>query len=226
MLTIIHGDNQFKSRQGLDYLKKKYPGEDLIMKDGTTLSLTDLIQTVEGGQLFGDRKIIIIENLLSRKSKTDKKIIEYLQNILPETNCVLWENKQMGKTILANFPSAKIILYKIDKQIFNFLDNLKSSNREKLLLLFHSALQYDGPELIFFMMVRQFRHLLLVKSKSNFLDSMSPWQQQKAEIQAKNFNMIQLKKIYRDLLDIDYSIKSGQSALDLTGRLDMFLLSL
>lgn len=226
MLTIIHGENHFSSRQTLDQIKKSQSGENLEIIDASSLSLTKFIQMVEGGSLFGEGKVIIIENLLSQKIKENGQIFKYLRKMPPEVNCTLWEPKEISKTTLANFPKAKILLFKLEKQIFNFLESLKPGNSGKSLALFHLALKSDEPEMIFFMIVRQVRRLLLIKTQSSFLDSISPWQEKKIRFQAESFTVNQLEKAYHDLLSIDYSIKSGQSAMDLTGRLDMFLITL
>lgn len=226
MLTIIHGDNYFSSRQTLDQIKRSQSGENLEIIDASSLSLTKLVQMVEGGSLFGEEKVIIIENLLSRKIKENSQIFEYLRKMSNQVNCTLWEGKEISKTTLAEFPKAKIFIFKIEKNLFRFLDTIRPGNFKISLALFHKVLDQDGPEMVFFMIVRTFRHLILMKSQSAFIDNLSPWQQQKVITQAKEFSLEQLKRAYKDLLDIDYSIKSGMSALNLVGRLDIFLLNL
>ena len=181
---------------------------------------------VEGGSLFGEEKVIIIENLLSQKIKENGQIFEYLRKMPDQVNCTLWEGKEISKTTLADFPKAKILLFKIEKNLFRFLDAIRPGNFKISLALFHEVLNQDGPEMVFFMIVRTFRHLILMKSQSAFIDNLSPWQQQKVITQAKEFSLEQLKRAYKELLDIDYSIKSGMSALNLMGRLDIFLLNL
>jgi DNA polymerase III delta subunit len=230
MLTIIHGDNHFASRTELDRLKNQATSQEMTNFDAAFLTLTDLIQALESKSLFGGGKLVIIENLLTQKAKKNDRnsrdMIDYLQKNSSDINCILWENKEITKTILASFPKARILFFKIEKKLFQFLDSLKPNYSQKSLPLFHQILENDDPEMIFFMMIRQFRRLLLVKSQSAFLDSMSDWQEQKVRNQAKYFSMNELVKAYQDLLDIDYSIKSGQSALDLIGRLDMLLINL
>lgn len=226
MLTIIHGENQFASRKELEHLKRNHNGEEIVTLNGASLSLTDLIQALEAKSLFGVEKLVIIENLLSQKASGNDKLLGNLRKLPSDVNCVLWEGKEIRMTLLSQFSKAQIFLYKIEKQLFRFLDSLKTGNAKRSLLLFHNALEHDEPETILFMLVRQLRHLLLVKTQSTFLDSMSPWQEQKACLQVENFTLEKLKKAYGDLINIDYSIKSGESALDLVGRLDMFLLNL
>lgn len=226
MLTIIHGDNQFSSRLTLDQIKKSQSEKNLEIIDVSSLTLTKLVQMVEGGSLFGEDKAIIIENLLSQKIKENGQIFEYLRKMSPEVNCTIWESKEISKTTLANFPKAKILLFKIEKRLFRFLDTMRPGNFKISLALFHEVLNQEAPEMVFFMIIRTFRHLILIKSQSAFIDNLSPWQQQKTISQAKEFSLEHLKKVYEELLDIDYSIKSGRSALNLEGRLDIFLLNL
>ena len=189
MLTIIHGDNQFASRTELDRLKNQATSQEMTNFDAAFLTLTDLIQALESKSLFGGGKLVIIENLLTQKAKKNDRnsrdMIDYLQKNSSDINCILWENKEITKTILASFPKARILFFKIEKKLFQFLDSLKPNYSQKSLPLFHQILENDDPEMIFFMMIRQFRRLLLVKSQSAFLDSMSDWQEQKVRNQAK-----------------------------------------
>jgi DNA polymerase III delta subunit len=228
MMTIIHGDNIFASREELNKFKNLKDQKEVIYFEGNKLTLTDIIESAESQSFFGGDKRIIIENILSLKSKDKKRdeIITYLTKFPEENDCVIWENKELTKTILSKFPKAKILLFKLEKQLFRFLDSIKPNNGNVTLPLFHTVLKSDAPELIFFMMVRQFRHMILLKNKSTFLDGISPWQEQKIRGQASNFTHEQLIKLYNSLEEIDYSIKSGKSAMDLTGRLDMFLVTL
>jgi DNA polymerase III delta subunit len=77
----------------------------------------------------------------------------------------------------------------------------------------------EVPEIIFAMIVRQFRLML------NPLD-LAPWQLARIKSQASHFSPQKLKQIYKDLLRLDYEQKSGLAPLDLKGSLELFLLAL
>lgn len=85
-------------------------------------------------------------------------------------------------------------------------------------------------ELIFFMLIRQFRLLLAVSEEGiDSIDEMkriAPWQKSKLNSQARSFGKESLLDIYNKLYKIDSETKSGKSALTLTQAIDFFLAGL
>ena len=92
-MLILHGDNQVATRQKLSNQLKNFSGEKVTL-DGEKINITQLIQATESSSLFGQDKLIIIENLFSRRpSKEKDALIEKLKS-LPE-NCIVWERKSI-----------------------------------------------------------------------------------------------------------------------------------
>lgn len=241
MITIIHGDDIASSRSYFLELRQKQ--KDVVSFDGGKITITDLVQNIEGSGLFGDTKSIFIEDLLAKLKKTEKTTKEMLNFIAKNTkdfNFVLWESKEILKRDLSLFKDAIVKIFKLPKNIFLFLDNLKPLNSRNLLRLFHEALNSGiKEELILFMIQRQFRILLALSGDSSqaspgqndivTIDEVSrlaPWQMGKLQRQSKSFDVPNLKNIYKKLYEIEIGQKTGSSSLSLTQNIDFLLLEM
>ncbi len=229
MITIIHGDNVSESRSYFLELKQKY--KDFVLFDGSKMTITDLVQNIEGSSLFGNTKTIFIEEFLTKFKKTNKESKEMLDFIIKNTKSstfVLWESKEILKRDLSLFKNATVNFFKLPKNIFLFLDNLKPNNSKILLNLFHQALDNGiKEELILFMLQRQIRLLLALSDQGETsideLARLAPWQMGKLERQTMSFNVTTLKKIYKKLYEIEIGQKTGGLSLSLSQSIDFLL---
>lgn len=233
MITIIHGDNTSLSRNYFRELKKKY--KDLVSFDVGKITITDLVQNIEGSGLFGETKTIFIEEFLTKLTKTNKESKEILDFIIKNAKSstfVLWESKEILKSDLSKFRDAIVKIFKLPKIIFLFLDNLRPNNSKNLLNLFHQAIDMGiKEELILFMIQRQIRLLLALSdpSKDVSIDELlrlAPWQMGKLSGQAKLFNVSDLKKVYRKIYEIEIGQKTGTLPLSLSQSIDFLLLEM
>ena len=106
-----------------------------------------------------------------------------------------------------------------DRSIFELVDALGNRNGRIASEVYHRLLQEQDPLSIFGMIVRQFRLILLAKE---ILDSgggqrdvaktlaIHNFVAKKIVDQARNFDLLSLEAIYRRLLGVDESIKTGQ----------------
>lgn len=233
MITIIHGEDISSSRNYFLNLKKKQ--KTPISYDGGKLNITDLVQNIEGSGLFGDTKTIFIEDFLTKRRKTEKEVKEILNFIIKnykDANFVLWESKEIQKRDLFFFRNAQVKIFKLPKNIFLFLDNLRPSNSKKLLNLFYQALESGiKEELILFMLQRQVRLLLALSDLADLqpieeITRLAPWQTAKLESQARFFDRQSLENIYRKLYEIERAQKTGGLPLSLSQSIDFLLLEI
>lgn len=233
MITIIHGNDISKSRDYFQELKQKH--KDFILFDGNKTTITDLVQNIEGSGLFGNTKTIFIEEFLTKLKKTNKEskeILDFIVKNIKSSTFILWESKEILKRDLSLFKDADVKFFKLPKNIFLFLDNLRPNNSKNLLNLFHEALNSGiKEELILFMLQRQFRLLLALSDPGNDspideLVRLAPWQMGKLERQAKLFDQSSLKKIYKKLYEIEIGQKTGSLSLSLTQSIDFLLLEI
>lgn len=234
MITIIHGDDISNSRNY--FLELKHKEKNLVLFDASQITITDLAQNTQGSGLFGNTKMIFIEELLTKSKKTSKEFKEILNFIIRNSKdffFVLWEPKEILKRDLSDFKGAFLKLFKLPKNIFLFLDNLKPKDSGNL-YLFHQALDSGIKiEVILFMIQRQIRLLLCLchpeRNDNGNIDELvrlAPWQIGKLQRQARLFSALELKKIYKKLYEIEIAQKTGVLALSLTQNIDILLLDM
>ncbi|MCR4263581.1 MAG: hypothetical protein NUV98_02575 [Candidatus Roizmanbacteria bacterium] len=255
MIVILHGDHQVASRNRLLELKSqaKESEKEIITLDGAILELTDLIQSLESTSLFNEQKLVVSENLLSnlRIGKKRDEIINYLVTapwVIPDTDrgskrmdsrlrgndqvtLILWEKGSVGRQIIKLKKQKHVTVeeFKMPTVIFTFVDNLKPRNAATLLDSFHNTLDNKVvPEIVFTMIIRQFRLMLALQTNAELSETkrIAPWQRGKLSKQSQEFSLDQLKKHYKELLVIDFQTKTGKSPLNLTQRIEQFIIGL
>ncbi len=252
MLTLIHGDNLAATRKHLIDLKFKYPNANLF--EGSEITLTDLVQTLEGGGLFSDEKVIFIENLLSRRKQSTelKDLIIYLLSQADNATIVMWEEKEIEKKTVSTLKNATIRTFNLPKPLFTLLDSLQPTNGKNLLRLYHEVLETVDEELVFYMLVRHFRLFIALHPQSNLhrernektaiepmendpfritqpieeVKRMQEWQRTKLIKQAKSFSQEQLVSYYIKLYEIEKGLKTGSQSQPLKRLIDIFLVAM
>jgi DNA polymerase III delta subunit len=228
MLTIIHGDDTVSSRKILNEERVKEVDTEVIRLDGNKITLAELTVLSQTSSLFESKRVIIIENLLAgAASKQKEAIFSYLAKLTSPT-IIIWEKEEIGKSILNKyFSKAKIITCQPPALIFKFVENLGAGSTADTLLLFRKVLTQAEAEFVFVMILRQWRHLLIAKDLGQKgLSFLSPWQSRKFMAQARYFTLEQLISSYRNLLAIDYKLKTGKIPYKLSELIDIFLVNL
>jgi len=226
-MLILHGDNIVASRKILNQKieESKAKGSEVERFNGKKITSNQLQQALESKALFGTERIIVVENLLSSSpSKTKTNIVNYLKKNIFE-NLILWEGKEIKK--LAGFKKTEIQLFKLPPTIFQFLDSLGPGNGAKSLSLLHACIKQGSAEMVFYMLVRQIRFLIMaVDLGEKGLVGLHPFQQRKIAHQAERFTLPQLVSFHRKLLQIDWQQKTGQASMPLSSQLDLLIASL
>jgi hypothetical protein len=229
MITIAHGNDSVASRNF--YIEEKQKTESNEVFDGEKLDFDTFFQIFEGNSLFENEKYVFIENFFSKTKSNSlefKKIIDYI-NKAKDINLFFWEQKELTKAQCSSLKNSTLRLFNYPQLLFNFLDNLKPNNLN-LISLYNQLQKTMEAELIFYMIVRQFRIMLaLIDSSDDKIDEakrIAPWQSSKIKSQAKYFEQEKLLEIYKKLYTIDYNTKFGLNSLSLTKTIDIFLLDL
>ena len=228
MVYFLHGDNLVASRNFLKSLidQAKNKKLEIVHLDGLSIKPEEFIQAFDSSSLFGDKRLVVVENLFSRtNSREQKQILEYLQQYAGETEIILWEKKEITKTKQKHLPNKTTIkVFKTPALLFKFLDQLIPSLKKQALQTLHELLKTESGELVFYMLIRQIRLLILVADKQKVPGP--PWMIGKLKKQSAAYNMSQLLTMYQKLFRIDRSIKTGKSLMPLEWHLDMFIISL
>lgn len=231
MITIVHGDDIVMSRNYLQEQKRKLTKLESL--DGQ-FELEKFIQISQGSNLFFNEKNIFIENFFSKNklnSNLTKNILDYINKNSSSFNLILWEGKELQKKYLNLFNKPSIKGFMIPKTIFSFLESVTPGNYKISIRLFHTALQNTEPELVFFMIQRQFRMLLAAadeksEEKIDEVTRLATWQKGKLIKQAKLFSIDKLIELYDNLYRIELKQKTGGLPFSLDKAIDFFLLSI
>lgn len=230
MIHIFHGEHVEISRRELSFVRKKFEDKEVIVLDGKTVTPNQFKQATETTSIFGNDRLVIFENLLSkrmgRKSTEVEVWVDLVKSLPLDVEIVFWEEKEIGKTILSNFPkNIDIALFKPDKSIFVFVDKIQPNNQRELLALFEQVVEQESAEFAFAMLIRQFRFMIMAKELGKNI-GLSPWQASKLTKQAEVFTLPILVNQYRKLLTVDTRIKNGTTAFSLSQEIEQFLVSL
>ncbi len=225
-MLILHGENIVLSRKRLNEKITNFKGE-VVRLEGNQINLTKLKQVVESQSLFGQDRLIIIENVFARRpSKEKEETLHYLKKNSPD-NLIVWEGKKIDGRVLASFSGAKVEKFALTPLVFHFLDSLAPDNQKNSLTLLHQCLNQDSTEMVFYMLARQIRFLIMANDLGEKgLKNMASWQKTKLTRQAKKFTLPQLLSLHRKLLKIDWQQKTGQASLPLSSQLDLLIASL
>ncbi len=128
-----------------------------------------------------------------------------------------------------------LVSAKLNSTIFETIEAASSGNKKRALALLHSQLGNEAdPFYILSMYVYQFRNLLKIgeyffqgiTNKFNVAKKagLHPYVVQKTLPQLKNFTLLKLKNIYKNLQKIDMEAKTGKVEINLA--LDKFLVKL
>lgn len=214
MITLLHGENITVSRNALNQAIDEFEGE-ILRIDGKTVTVEMLTQALEGGSLFAAKKLVVIENITENKIKWPKFGSQF--------DLLFWESKEASlaqiRAIEEKFGQLEIKEFKPSTVAFKFVESLFPENQRQIFSFYKIYSQEEIPEIIFSMIVRQFR-LMLSPSQ------LSGWQKDRITSQSKRFPKDQLKRIYKKLLQIDFDQKRGLTPVNLSLSLELFLLSL
>ncbi len=224
MITLIHGDDIEKSRSHLQTLLGKE--KEIVRMDGRSGELTDIATAVGSASLLGRSRVVILENVIGQLTKKPSKldaVIGVLAGAPSEANIIVWEAKELSKGITKKL-GAKEFLFTMPAVLFQFLDALGTGKEKTLLALYHRLRQTEAAELTHYMLSRRVRQLLIVRDGGSPA-GLPPWQKSRLTTQAGHFTMEKLSSMYQQLLDMEYSTKSGLTPFSLDELVEQFLMS-
>ncbi len=227
-MYILHGENNLASSKRLVEITQQQInlGNKVISLDANNLKLENLRQELEPTDLFGNTNFICLTGLLSgTKKKSQEKIIQFLKTQNYQ-NLLLYETKSIHASTLKQFKGAVVESFKIEVDIFRFLEKVDPRQKENLTASFQDLLvKKTEPEFIFAMMVRQMRLLITAKINPSQL-KLPGFAINKLKSQAQGFSQDRLLDLYESLYKIDLGVKTGKTQLDLKTLLSNFFLQL
>jgi DNA polymerase III subunit delta len=167
-------------------------------------------ELLRGAQLKNWVKKYITENKGIIENQAIDKLIERvggdLWRMYNEINKLLSHNQKIGVADIE-----LLIKPEIDLNVFEIIDAIGTKNKNKALKLMGDYFEKGEDEIrLLGMFVYQFRNLIKVKSAPTENLGLHPFVLRKTGEQARNFSFEELKKIYYQLLTIDFNIKLGK----------------
>ena len=225
MVTIIHGDDVVSSRNF--FLAQKKSNEPIL--NGENLTFTQLVQSLEGGSLFGEEKVLLIENFFLKNSDAEIRTIANYVEKHTAFQFLFWEGKKLLQKHRSCFKDPVIKQFLLPTVLFTFLQSVRPNNKNSVLLL-HKTIATTAVELVFSLLIRQFRLLLAVMDGStNTIEEvkrLASWQLASLTRQANLFSVEELKTAYQKLFTIEKGLKTGTLPSTLVQSIDFFLADL
>lgn len=199
-LLLLHGNAKIASRKKLIELKQKFDQNSVVVfEEGTDLQT--ILGSISTPSLFSDERLIILEN-------PPEDFLNYTLNPVPYT-LILWFDHEVNskKPILGFVKKEKgeILFFPEGKEIsvFPFLDLLATKDKKAFLEL--KKLKDAGFDIQYFitMVFYLLRNLAMTPKNAPL------FVKQKLERQRKNFDLEKIKNLYKEVLEIDFKIKSG-----------------
>ncbi len=226
-MVILHGENTLQSRNALSALLDiaRIEQKRIIRLEAKRLEPKNLTEEVGADSLFGEPRIILIEELHSLPTSARKtQLIKQIGALASEENeIILWEKRQLTPTMLKQFPGAKNQEFKLTKYLFNWLDTVNGQFKFNQ-KMFNSAIEQDGEMMLFTMLIRQIR--LLIQVKEGQTASLAPFMVGKLKKQAATFTLAQLLAFHQKLFLLDVGQKTSTNTLDMKQELELLLVGM
>jgi len=237
VIEEIFQQSKYFQEELLNYLKEKKLDSDknnIIIFWAEKIDSGELFQFLEkkanvqefklfkGNQLKSWIKDYVSKQKGKIENSAVEKLVEYVGSDLWRMSNEINKLLNYNKTIKIE-DIELLIKPEIDLNIFNIVDALGYKNKNKVLKLFKQYLEKGEDEAyLLSMFIYQIRNLIKVKSGGKL--DMHAFVIQKTRQQVKNFSWNDLKKIYSQLLTIDFDVKTGRT--DIRSALEVFLVNL
>ncbi|MCL5784836.1 MAG: hypothetical protein M1142_05815 [Patescibacteria group bacterium] len=191
---LLHGPAKVASRKKLIDLKQKFdPNNVVVYEEGTDLST---IKTGLSAQsLFEDQQLVILEN-------PPTEFANYTLHSTPYT-LILWFDREVDPK---KWPGFEALLFPEGREVsvFPFLDLLAAGDQKAFVELEKLKLAGFDIHYCLTMVFYLLRNLAVTpKNAPQFVKD-------KLQRQRKNFPMEKIASLYKEVLEIDFKIKSGK----------------
>ncbi len=204
MIYIFHGDNQFESRKAFSDFLDQIKDVDIFRLDSKNIDIDRVNLFLQDSSLFNTKKVLSISNLFSsNKAILDpiNKLINQSQNV----DVVIWQDKTLTLTQTKIFKTAQIKNFPLDNKLFSCLNAIKPKNLSKVIPLYNQVLELGLYDLFLYFLKNNFRKQLTSYSK---------------------FDQQIAKRIYLQLIELDFKNKTGELSIPKELALERILTNL
>ncbi len=198
---ILHGPAIISSRSKLSSLRKEFDSNNVVVFDSFA-DLSQILGSLMTPSLLSEEKLFILENppedLNLTALPTDLSLVLWFDHEVSDKKPIMEWVKKQGEVLL--FPEGK------EASIFPFLDLLAEKKPRAFLELKNlqkTHEKFSDLQYIITMIFYLLRSLTVTpKTAPGFV-------KQKLERQRKIFDPEKIKKLYKEILEIDFKLKSG-----------------
>lgn len=204
MIYIFHGDNQLESRRSFSDFLDQNKNVDILRLDSKNITVDQVNLFLQESSLFNNKKILSISNLFSaNKLILDQinKLINQIENI----DVVIWQDKTLTPTQLKTFKTAQVKNFPLDNKLFSCLNSIKPKNITKVIPLYHQVIDLGLYDLFLYFLKNNFRKQLTSYPK---------------------FDLQTTKRIYLQLIELDFKNKTGELTIPKELALERILVNL
>jgi hypothetical protein len=191
MIYIFHGDNQLESRRSFSEFLDQIKDADIFRLDSKNIDIDRVNLFLQESSLFNTKKVLSVSNLFS----TDKSIINQINKLINQSqivDVVIWQDKTLTPTQIKIFKNAQIKNFPLDNKLFSCLNAIKPKNLAKVIPLYHQVIDLGLYDLFLYFLKNNFRKQLTSYSK---------------------FDQQIIKKIYLQLIELDFKNKNGELSI-------------
>jgi len=213
MTILIHGSDVVESRKELLKLKSSYTNQGFRVESfvATKENVDQIKISLLTSSMFAQKNAYFVEldkstiSTINPKSAPEQNVaVFWIEGKIPANSSFLKSLKNINGTILT-------FEEKRDAKIFKLADFVCQKNSSLALSLLEELLQNQtaGYEILG-VLIFQFRNVLGVKLKADFVKKEHPFVLKKSVVFAGNFKEEELLEIYKKLAEADVKIKTGQ----------------
>ncbi len=215
-IYVYHGDDSFQSRRELTNALKDYSQVEHF--EGSDISPENMIKA-SGGLFSQGKTALVLEKFFSLKKNQLSAAEKYLEKLNNSVDFYLWEGKRLYPNQLNKISGKKKVReFKPPNTIFKLLDSIGKGNHKQLLGFLKGSFDTHPPEVIFYMVQKRLRKMILAKENSEYLTG-AGWQKQNLYRQVKNVSTDVIADWYKEAVMIEWKLKTGRLGRELDGEL-------
>ena len=204
MIYIFHGDNQFESRRLFSDHLDQIKNADIFRLDSKNIDIDRVNLFLQESSLFNTKKVLSISNLFA----TNKSIIDQINKLINQSqnvDVVIWQDKTLTPTQIKIFKNAQVKNFPLDNKLFTCLNAIKPKNLVRVIPLYHQVLDLGLYDLLLYFLKNNFRKQLTSYPK---------------------FDSNTTKRIYLQLIELDFKNKTGELSIPKELALERILTNL
>lgn len=220
MIKLICGEDETSSYNFYSELKNKFLAKGYRVFQGDSDNFFDIIAKVEySSTLFGQKNAFFFQGLLKKlgKNKDFLRLLEFFKKSSADYLVII--DLVDEKTALKFLDSKNVVNFSYPDTLWSLLDNFSPAKKEFFLQKFNEVSKNTAIELIFFMLARRTRELILAKEDQ--LQATPFWLKNKLKKQAQDWSLAKLNAFIDHFHTIDLRVKTSATPYSLKDLLEI-----